>query len=133
MQIGGMRHTSRMAPQPSGRLRALFEAGLALTSELSLDAVLRRVIASASELTGFVVLASSRTRLDVNWEVNDLLRTAGSQAAGFLAQMQATEALLEARLRGVRAATRAGDAVLTGTQLGTSLPSFSTTGIASRL
>ena len=50
-----------------------------------------------SELTGFVILGSSRTRVDVNWEVNDLLRTAGCQAAGFLAQMLATEALLEAR------------------------------------
>jgi putative PEP-CTERM system histidine kinase len=50
-----------------------------------------------SDLTGFVVLGSSRTHVDVNWEVNDLLRTAGSQAAGFLAQMLATEALLEAR------------------------------------
>ncbi len=49
------------------------------------------------QMIGFVVLASSRTRIDVNWEVNDLLRTAGSQAAGFLAKMQATEALLEAR------------------------------------
>lgn len=49
------------------------------------------------ELTGFVVLARSRTQMDVNWEVNDLLRTAGNQAAGFLAQMLATEALLEAR------------------------------------
>ena len=50
-----------------------------------------------SDLTGFVILGSSRTHVDVNWEVNDLLRTAGSQAAGFLAQMLATEALLEAR------------------------------------
>jgi len=33
----------------------------------------------------------------VNWEVNDLLKTAGRQAASFLAQMQATEALLEVR------------------------------------
>jgi putative PEP-CTERM system histidine kinase len=48
-------------------------------------------------LIGFVVLASARTRVDVNWEVNDLLKTAGLQAASFLAQMQATEALLEAR------------------------------------
>ena len=48
-------------------------------------------------LTGFVVLASARTDVDVNWEVNDLLKTAGRQAASFLAQMQATEALLEAR------------------------------------
>lgn len=50
-----------------------------------------------NQMIGFVVLASSRTRIDVNWEINDLLRTAGSQAAGFLAKMQATEALLEAR------------------------------------
>ena len=50
-----------------------------------------------AELIGFVVLASARTRIDVNWEVNDLLKTAGQQAASFLAQMQATEALLEVR------------------------------------
>jgi len=50
-----------------------------------------------NQMNGFVVLASSRTQIDVNWEVNDLLRTAGCQAAGFLANMQATEALLEAR------------------------------------
>jgi len=50
-----------------------------------------------AELTGFVVLASPRTKTDVNWEVNDLLKTAGRQAASFLAQMQATEALLEVR------------------------------------
>lgn len=49
------------------------------------------------ELIGFCVLASARTRVDVNWEVNDLLKTAGQQAASFLAQIQATEALLEAR------------------------------------
>lgn len=50
-----------------------------------------------NELIGFVVLASARTRVDVNWEVNDLLKTAGLQAASFLAQMQATEELLEVR------------------------------------
>lgn len=49
------------------------------------------------ELLGFVVLGSPRTRMDVNWEVNDLLKTAGRQAASFLALMQSTEALLEAR------------------------------------
>ncbi|MFZ2389856.1 MAG: XrtA/PEP-CTERM system histidine kinase PrsK [Polaromonas sp.] len=49
------------------------------------------------ELIGFVVLASARTRVDVNWEVNDLLKTAGRQAASFMAQMQATDALLEVR------------------------------------
>ncbi len=50
-----------------------------------------------TELLGFVQLASPRTRMDVNWEVTDLLKTAGRQAASYLAQMQATEALLEAR------------------------------------
>jgi signal transduction histidine kinase len=51
----------------------------------------------ADELTGFVVLAHARTPVQVNWEVRDLLKTAGRQAAGFLTQMHATEALLEAR------------------------------------
>ena len=51
----------------------------------------------SDDLTGFVVLARPRTAMDVNWEVNDLLKTAGSQAASFLAQMRATEALLEVR------------------------------------
>lgn len=50
-----------------------------------------------SELIGFVVLSRSRTPIDINWEVNDLLRTAASQAAGFMAQMLAADALLEAR------------------------------------
>jgi putative PEP-CTERM system histidine kinase len=54
-------------------------------------------LASGSELIGFVILATARTRVDVNWEVNDLLKTAARQAATFLGQMQATEALLEAR------------------------------------
>ena len=49
------------------------------------------------QLLGFVVLNSPRTRVDVNWEVTDLLKTAGRQAASFLAQVQSTEALLEAR------------------------------------
>lgn len=52
---------------------------------------------AGNDLTGFVILAAPRTATDVNWEVNDLLRTAGCQAASFLAQTQATEALLEAR------------------------------------
>ncbi|MGE4329773.1 XrtA/PEP-CTERM system histidine kinase PrsK [Diaphorobacter sp.] len=48
-------------------------------------------------LLGMVLLASPRTRVEVNWEVIDLLKTAGCQAASILAQMQATEALLESR------------------------------------
>ena len=49
------------------------------------------------ELIGFVLLLSARTKVDVNWEVYDLLKTASRQAASFLAQMLATEALLEVR------------------------------------
>jgi putative PEP-CTERM system histidine kinase len=52
---------------------------------------------AGDELIGFVVLASARTIIDVNWEVIDLLKTTGQQAASYLAQMQATEALLEVR------------------------------------
>ena len=54
-------------------------------------------LSTGSELIGFVLLHTARTSLDVDWEVNDLLKTAGRQAASFIAQMQATEALLEAR------------------------------------
>jgi putative PEP-CTERM system histidine kinase len=52
---------------------------------------------AGNEMHGFVILARSRTPISVNWEVNDLLRTAGCQAASFLARMQATEALLDVR------------------------------------
>ena len=54
-------------------------------------------LATSGGLVGFVVLCTARTPIDVNWEVNDLLKTAGRQAASYLGQMQATEALLEAR------------------------------------
>lgn len=49
------------------------------------------------QLLGFVVLAESRGRIPVNWEVGDLLRTAGCQAASYLAQLEAAKALLVAR------------------------------------
>lgn len=52
---------------------------------------------TGSDMQGFVILSSSRTPINVNWEVNDLLRAAGCQAASFLTRMQATEALLEVR------------------------------------
>ncbi|MFZ3036242.1 MAG: XrtA/PEP-CTERM system histidine kinase PrsK [Rugosibacter sp.] len=52
---------------------------------------------TSAGMVGFVLLTTSRTPIDLNWEVNDLLKTAGRQAATFLAQMQATEALLESR------------------------------------
>jgi seryl-tRNA synthetase len=43
------------------------------------------------------MLVSPRTVVDVDWEVRDLLKTASRQAASYLAQAKATEALLEAR------------------------------------
>jgi putative PEP-CTERM system histidine kinase len=48
-------------------------------------------------LTGFVLLAPPRTPTVLDWEVRDLLKTASRQAAAFLAQLHAAEALLEAR------------------------------------
>ncbi|MBL8481837.1 MAG: PEP-CTERM system histidine kinase PrsK [Rhodocyclaceae bacterium] len=52
---------------------------------------------SGDDLVGFVVLTRPRAAFEVNWEVLDLLKTGGRQAASYLAQMQAAEALLEAR------------------------------------
>ncbi len=52
---------------------------------------------NGTEFIGFVLLAQPRAPMKVDWEVRDLLRTAGRQAASYLARMQATEQLLEAR------------------------------------
>ena len=54
-------------------------------------------LVSGTELLGFVVLLEPRVAIDVNWEVRDLLKTASRQAASYLGQIRATEALLEAR------------------------------------
>ena len=54
-------------------------------------------LVSNGELVGFVVLLSPRTPMEVDWEVLDLLKTAQHQAASFLSQLQAQEALLEAK------------------------------------
>jgi putative PEP-CTERM system histidine kinase len=51
---------------------------------------------SPAGLVGFVVLVTARASIKVDWEVLDLLKTAGRQAASYLAQIQMTEALLEA-------------------------------------
>lgn len=52
---------------------------------------------SGSELSGFVVLCRPRTPIEVDWEVRDILKAAGRQAATYLVQAEATEALLEAQ------------------------------------
>ncbi len=49
------------------------------------------------QLMGFIVLAESRSPREFNWEDSDLLKTAGRQVAVYLAQIQATEALVQAR------------------------------------
>ena len=50
-----------------------------------------------ADLIGFVLLGRARASVEINWEVRDLLKTASSQASSYLAQMQAAEALLEAK------------------------------------
>jgi putative PEP-CTERM system histidine kinase len=49
------------------------------------------------QLTGFALLAPPHAGTALDWEVRDLLKTASRQAAVFLAQLHAAEALLEAR------------------------------------
>jgi putative PEP-CTERM system histidine kinase len=73
--------------------------GLALPSWLALAPnawLVIPLIIGAQEIIGFVVLTRPRAAIDVNWEVLDLLKTASRQAASFLAQLHANEALLEA-------------------------------------
>jgi putative PEP-CTERM system histidine kinase len=52
---------------------------------------------SPAGLVGFIVLVTARAAIKIDWEVIDLLKTAGRQAASYLGQIQATEALLEGR------------------------------------
>ena len=49
------------------------------------------------KLFGFMVLAHPRSGVALNWEVLDLLKIAGSQAASYLAQQEAANALMVAR------------------------------------
>ena len=49
------------------------------------------------KLFGFMVLMRPRSKIKLNWEVIDLLKIAGSQAASYLAQQESTNALVVAR------------------------------------
>ena len=49
------------------------------------------------DLQGIVLLYRQASGFKVDWEVRDLLKTAGQQAASHLAQMQAVQALAQAR------------------------------------
>ncbi|MES2263015.1 MAG: XrtA/PEP-CTERM system histidine kinase PrsK [Pseudomonadota bacterium] len=48
-------------------------------------------------LSGFMLLLQPRSAIKLNWEVIDLLKVAGSQAASYLAQQDAATALMLAR------------------------------------
>lgn len=61
------------------------------------DAWLVVPLLAGESLIGFVVLSLPRVRMEVDWEVRDLLKTAGRQAASYVAQYEASEALIEAR------------------------------------
>ena len=50
---------------------------------------------NVADLIGFVILARPRAPVDINWEVRDLLKTASRQAASYIAQVRAKEALVE--------------------------------------
>jgi putative PEP-CTERM system histidine kinase len=52
---------------------------------------------SGTDLIGFVILSTPRAAIELNWELRDLLKTASQQAASYLGQLRAAEALLEAR------------------------------------
>lgn len=49
------------------------------------------------KLFGFIVLAQARSAMRLNWEVLDLLKIAGSQAASYLAQQESANELLVAK------------------------------------
>lgn len=73
--------------------------GLALPDWL-LDAPRRWLVVPLmlqEKLFGFVVLQRARSPLKLNWEIIDLLEIAGSQAASYLAQQDAANALMVAR------------------------------------
>jgi putative PEP-CTERM system histidine kinase len=74
-------------------------AGLELPAEFATlpSAWLVVPLSAGAELLGFVVLTAPRTALEVDWEVRDLMKTAARQAASYLGQVRASEALLEAR------------------------------------
>jgi putative PEP-CTERM system histidine kinase len=80
----------RRAPERHGELpmpQWLAESGLWLVTPLLLD----------GRLSGLVGLAPPRTGLAVDWEVRDVLRIAGRQAATVLAHRQSADSLAVAR------------------------------------
>ena len=54
-------------------------------------------LVQADEVTGFLLLLRSESKTSLDWEDSDLLKTLGRQAASYLALVQLTEALTDAR------------------------------------
>jgi putative PEP-CTERM system histidine kinase len=50
-----------------------------------------------NDLRGFMVLARPVAKREINWEDHDLLKTAGRQVAGYVALLDTTDALMDAR------------------------------------
>lgn len=73
-------------------------AGLSVPNWLATDqdAWLVVPLATGSELTGFVVLNRALAPLDLNWEVRDILKMAGTQLAVHLSEIRAKAQLVEA-------------------------------------
>ncbi len=94
-----LREQNWIVDVPEARRHPQRYAGLELPDWASPDTPIWAVVplTVGETLTGFVLLVRPRAEMELDWEVRDLLKTASRQAAGFLAQMQATEALLESR------------------------------------
>jgi putative PEP-CTERM system histidine kinase len=94
-----LRRTGWVIEVPTARFDPSSQGGFGLPSWLDSlgNAWLVVPLLVGDDLIGFVVLDSPRVKMEVNWEVRDLLKTAGRQAASYLAMQRATEALLEAR------------------------------------
>ena len=92
-RTGWVLEISDVLSHPAKYDHAVVPASIANLSEAWLIVPLQ----TADDLVGFVVLSTPRVRIEIDWEVRDLLKTAGRQAASYLAYAVATEALLEAR------------------------------------
>jgi len=76
-----MRRTGWVIEVPVARLDPSSQGGVGLPSWLDTlgNAWLVVPLLVGDELTGFVVLESPRVKMDINWEVRDLLKTAGAR------------------------------------------------------
>lgn len=73
--------------------------GMQLPEDLQHDARIWLVVPlfQQANLLGFVVLGRPRVPIALNWEIRDLLLVTGRQIAGYLALLDANEALIEGR------------------------------------